>query len=112
MYARLAFPDANSPLSKVLALDQLSVKGGIWDQRPFDSVSNTLLVNHNVWVYLDAFQQANDLAEQRDVDRVPKAYLDCIAVIEDLFSRSSWKSAILQNRTLLDQVAPNRSAMV
>ena len=59
----LAFPDANSPLSKVLALDQLSVKGGIWDQRPFDSVSNTLLVNHNVWVYLDAFQQANDLAE-------------------------------------------------
>jgi hypothetical protein len=108
----LAFPNSNSPLAKLLKLDQLSVRGGVWDQRSFDSISNTLLVNHNVWVYLDAFKQANDYAEAGNVDCVPKAYLDCIALIGDLFSGSNWKSTIARHRALLDQVAPNGYTMV
>ncbi|PKO68894.1 MAG: hypothetical protein CVU22_07030 [Betaproteobacteria bacterium HGW-Betaproteobacteria-16] len=108
----LAFQNSDSPLAKLVTLDHLSVRGGIWDPRAFDSVSNALLVNHNVWVYLDAFRQANDYASTSDTDRVPKLYLDCIALIADLFADESWRSSINHHRALLDQVEPNGYAML
>ena len=89
-------------------LNHLSVHGGIWDQRNFDSVSNTLLTHHNIWVYVDAMNTANELALSRDTDRVPKAYIDCLDFIADVFKSSTWATAVAQNVKLLDAVAPSR----
>ena len=105
----LATPFAHdqSPIGRRLLLHHLSVRGGVWDQRNFDSISNTLLTNHNVWVYLDAMKQANDIAAARDTARVPARYLQCLAFIEDVFRRDDWSTAIAGNQTLLDAVAPS-----
>lgn len=99
------FPHSQGPIGQRLLLNHLSVKSGQWVQRSFDSVSNTLLTNHNVWVYLDAMKTANDLAAARDKDRVPALYLECIEFIGDLLQRSSWTAYIGKHKKLLDAVA-------
>lgn len=104
--ASTPFQHSQSPLGKRLLLNHLSVKGRVWDQRNFDSISNMLLVNHNIWVYLDAFRTANDLVVARDTNCVPKLYLECINFIADVFQRSTWEKQIAKERTLLDAVAP------
>jgi hypothetical protein len=107
--ASLATPFAHdqSPIGRRLQLRHFSVRGGVWDQRHFDSISNTLLTNHNVWVYLDAMKQANDLAAARDSVRVPARYLECLAFIDDVFRRDSWDDSIVSNKGMLDAVAPS-----
>jgi hypothetical protein len=100
------FPHSQSPLGKRLLLNHLSVKGGVWDQRNFDTISNMLLVNHNVWVYLDAFGTANKVVAARDLDRIPAMYLECIDFIADVFQRGAWAQQISKERKLLDAVAP------
>lgn len=104
--ASISFQHSQSPLGKRLLLNHLSVKDGAWDQRNFDSISNMLLVSHNIWVYLDAFRTANDLVLARDTACVPELYLDCIDFIADVFQRSTWEKQIAKERTLLDAVAP------
>jgi hypothetical protein len=100
------FPHDQSPLGSRMLLNHLSVKGDIWDHRNFDTISNMLLVNHNVWVYLNAFSTANALASARDKDRVPAMYLECLDFIADVFQRSTWSTQIDKERKLLDAVAP------
>lgn len=103
----IPFPYDQSPIGRRLQLHHMSVRGGKWDHRNFDSISNTLLTNHNVWVYLDAMKQANELAVARDTARVPARYLDCLAFIADVFLRDDWVKAISDAQPLLDAVAPS-----
>jgi hypothetical protein len=100
------FPYGQSPLGQRLQLNHLSVRGDDWDQRNFDSISNMLLTNHNVWVYLDAFQTANDLAMARDADRVPATFISALDCIADLFQRTDWSKALADNRPLFEEILP------
>jgi hypothetical protein len=104
------FPYQQSPIGARLQLHHLSVRGGIWDHRQYDSISNMLITNHNVWVYLDAMKQANDLAAARDSARVPKLYLDGLDFIADVFGRDTWAAHLASNASLLDAVAPSEYA--
>ena len=101
------FAHDQSPIGRRLQLHHLSVRGGIWDQRNFDSISNMLLTNHNVWVYLDAMKQANDFAAARNAARVPARYLQCLDFIDHVFQRDDWSKAISDEQALLDAVVPN-----
>jgi len=111
-----SFADANctvqfrhqqSPLGKLLMANHLSVQSGTWKQRQFDGLSNALLVNHNIWVYIDAFNKANDIVASRDVNRVPALYLECFDLIERLFSmEGDWIIELEAYKTLLNKVAP------
>ncbi len=56
---------------------------------------------------LDAMKTANELAFSRDTDRVPKAYIDCLDFISDVFQRNTWTASVAKNAKLLDAVAPS-----
>ena len=100
------FEYSKSPLGKRLQLNHLNVRGGVWEHRNFDTISNMLLVNHNIWVYLDAFKTANVLASKRDANYVPAKYLQVLDFIADIFVSETWKSALSDEKKLLDAVAP------
>ncbi len=101
------FPHQQSPLGKVLKINELNVQEGMWQKRQYDSLSNALLINHNIWVYLDAFQQANQIVAARDVNRIPSDYLQCFDLIKHLFSMTGdWTQELLKNKDLFDKVAP------
>lgn len=103
------FPHQQSPLGKVLMANHLSVQSGTWKKRQFDALSNALLVNHNIWVYLDAFKQANDIVASRNVNRIPALYLECLNLIEQLFlMKGDWNAELGKraNIDLFKKVAP------
>lgn len=103
----MPFPHQQSPLGRVLMVNELCVQEGMWEQRQFDSLSNALLINHNIWVYLDAFKQANDLVTCRNVSRIPPEYLKCFDLIKRLFAmKGDWTVELENNKALLDKVAP------
>jgi hypothetical protein len=101
----IPFEHIQSPLGKRLMLNHLNINGGEWSRRQFDSLSNTLLANHNTWVYLDAILTANDLVLAQDSARVPSEILDRLGVIEDAFERESWRTFLSKNASLLGRIA-------
>lgn len=101
------FPYPQSPIGARLSLHHLSVRDGMWDARQYDPVSNALLTNHNVWVYLDAMARANDLVVARDQQRVPPLLLKAVDLIGQAFSVGDWPKFVQQHAADLDAVAPN-----
>ena len=97
----------SSPLGDILTLGDLNVQGGDWQQRSYDSISNLLLINHNVWVFLAAFEEGNRLAFQQPRSSVPSEWGDCLDFIAMVFSSSDWNAELAGAESLLNSVAPN-----
>ena len=91
----------DSPLGRVMTLGDLNVKGGDWDYRTFDTVSNLMLVNHNVWTYLQAFEIANRVAFEGGDGAVPYYWQECIDFIRMIFKASNWRNELDNNKTLI-----------
>lgn len=101
-----AFP-YSSPLGDRLALGHMNVRGGEWNHRSFDTVSNLLLTNHNVWVFLDAFERANQIAFNSDRSCMPQHWAACLDFIDDIFNASDWQAELQGETRLLDSVTAN-----
>lgn len=89
-----------SALGKKLTWGDLNVKGGDWQPRNFDSVSNLLLVNHNIWTYLTAFELANQIAFDGGDGVVPRQWRQSIDLIEIIFETSNWRKILTDNENL------------
>ena len=88
-------------------MGDLNVRGGDWDQRSFDTISNVLLCNHNCWVLLRAFELANELAFESDGTAVPARWRECLEFISDVFETDDWQQQLDVKKKLLDEVEPN-----
>ena len=65
-----------------------------------------LLINHNVWVYLDAFERANDAAFKGCIkDQIPDKFSTAVGIIEEAFDKPDWYAHITKNKDALDAVA-------
>ena len=89
-----------SPLGRLMTMGDLNVKGGDWDYRTFDTVSNLMLVNHNVWTYLQAFETANTVAFDGGDGQVPYYWQECIKFIRMIFKADNWRNELDNNKTL------------
>jgi hypothetical protein len=78
----------------------------MWEKRNFDSISNAILVNHNVWTYLDAFQRANDLVSSGQTDCVPCKFTECLELIDELFVSNDWLTLLEKKVPFLNSIAP------
>lgn len=95
----------SSPIGDRLTMGDLNIRGGDWDQRSFDSVSNALLCNHNCWVLLEAFRQANELAFVSDRSAVPSTWRSCLDFIANVFEQQDWQTELVKEKVLLAAVA-------
>lgn len=100
------FPYRQSPLGQIMLVNHLNVREGMWEKRTFDTISNIMLMNHNTWVYLDAFKTANDLVDRRGVGSVPPSFLKAVDFIAHVFSVQNWRTELANNKQFLDSVAP------
>jgi|LauGreDrversion4_2_1035121.scaffolds.fasta_scaffold188344_2 hypothetical protein len=96
-----------SPIGSKLTLGDLNVRGGDWEERSFDTVSTLILCNHNCWVFLEAFRQANELAFATNRSSVPAQWSNCIDFIENIFSQTDWRSELARETIMLDEIAPS-----
>jgi hypothetical protein len=93
-----------SPLANLLTLGHLNVYEGTYEKRRYDSISNNMLTHHNVYVFLKAFEMANDEAFSSDADKqVPDLYIECMDIIAEAFERSDWYSYLESNSDVLNQ---------
>ena len=86
-------------------MHHLVVDNSKFSGRRIDLLSNMLLANSNIWVYLDAGRRANKLAFSEGGKNLPPDYEQVLYVIEDAFSAKDWRGVLDANRALLDRVA-------
>jgi hypothetical protein len=98
------FP-ASSPLGNQLSMHHLVVREDEFKGRRIDSLSNMMLMNHNVWVYLDAMQRANQQAFG-PTRNLPAEFAEVLDVIPLIFTAQNGMALIDQHQKLFDKVAP------
>ena len=105
-----AFKQNTSPLGRVLQMKHLVIRPQAHAGRRVDDVSNQLMANHNIWVYLDAGQRVYDIAfgTKQDRSRIPQSHLQALQVVEDAFDAAAPFAFIDKHKALLDAVAPMR----
>lgn len=88
----LPFP-ADSPIAGKLTLQDLNPRDDAFEPKTTDSISDEVLVNHNVYVYLKAFLRANE-AVFNGVGEAPANLIDAANFIRRLFSMKEWESEL------------------
>jgi len=97
----------SSPLGDMLTLNQLNVRGGEFNSKTLDTIGTHILTNHNLWVYVRSFLEANELAfmHKSEADKaVPQKLLDTCAFIEDLLGDDAWQNKLKKHHKLLTDV--------
>jgi hypothetical protein len=106
------FPYA-SPIGDLLTLNHLNIRGGEFQRGAYDSVSNHILTNHNVWVYVRSFLEANELAfmHSSEADKaVPQKLLDACAFIDDIIGQQNWQAKLKKEQKLLAELFKKTAA--
>jgi hypothetical protein len=96
-----------SPLGDMLTLNQLNVRGGEFNSKTLDTIGTHILTNHNLWVYVRGFLEANELTfmHKSEADKaVPQKLLDTCAFIEDLLGEDAWQAKLKKEKSLLVDV--------
>ena len=97
----------SSPVGDLLTLNHLNIRGGEIQSGAYDAVSNHLLTNHNVWVYVRSFLEANELAfmQASEADKaVPQQLIDMCAFIEYILGEERWQFKLKKQKSLLTEV--------
>ena len=97
------FPVA-SPLGNQLMMHHLIIDDAEYSARRNDTLSNMMLINHNIWVYLDAARRAN-AAAFGGAGEIPADLSAVLEVIGETFAASDWERVLTKNQPLLDRVA-------
>ena len=94
-----------SPIAKLIKLGHLNVNDeyGMDTRRQLDTLASVLIANHNVWVYLETFKQANELTFVSNSNRVPSIYKECLESIKYLFTVEDWASELIKEKPTLDR---------
>lgn len=103
----------SSPVGDLLALSHLNIRGGEFQRGAYDTVSNHLLTNHNLWVYVRGFLEANELAfmHASEADKaVPQKLLDMCAFIEHIMGEERWQAKLKKEKLLLADVFSKKTA--
>jgi len=96
-----------SPIGDLLSLKDLVINNEEMVGRRIDKFTNTFIVNHNVFIYLDAGERANHAAFHSSSKEIPVDFGSVLAVIEKAFASNTWEQVLADNRQLLDRVAPS-----
>jgi hypothetical protein len=85
-----------------MRLGDLNVYEGLYQKRRYDPISLAMLANHNVYVYLKAFDMANAAAfGAQGSAEVPRLYRQCIEVIGKAFDRPDWAAFLYREKSIL-----------
>lgn len=97
--AKSPFP-FGSPLSDLLTLGDMNPNKSPYSAQTFGRFSGHALGNHNAYVYLRAFNEANK--KVFDSKTAPQVIADLIGLIEQLFSTENWSSLLKKSGGTLE----------
>lgn len=103
----MPFPEF-SPLAAKLTLNDFNPRSGDFASKTTDDLSDELLCNHNVYVYLKAFIGANE-AVFTGRGEAPTQLIEAAKFIEKLFSLKEWEGELDARKESLQAIL-DRSA--
>lgn len=74
--------------------------------RRLDTLSSMLLINHSLWVYLDAERRANAAAFNPTKRDIPNSIATALDIIQQAFTVEDWVDFLNRESGALDRVAP------
>ena len=98
----------SSPIGDRLLLEHLNVRRGEFQSRPNDSITDLLLMNHTLYVYVRAFLEANEMVFMRPSEAsqyVPQEMLDAVEIIHELILSDSWMKKYQKYKRFLNNVS-------
>ena len=98
----------SSPIGDRLLLEHLNVRSGEFQSRPNDSITDLLLMNHTLYVYVRAFLEANEMVFMRPSEAsqyVPQEMLDAVEIIHELILSESWMKKYQKHKKFLNDVS-------
>lgn len=101
------FPFPTSPIGKQLTLGDIIVKEDMHSTNRWDSLSGYMLMNHNIYVQINAIFQANkELAKHRadTLETVPTNLYNAKCAIEDIFDAADPWAELENKKIFLDRV--------
>jgi hypothetical protein len=96
-----------SPLGRNLHMSDLVVDNKEMSGRRIDKFTNAFLMNHNVWVYLDAGRRANLAATIDPEHSIPNQFRTVLGIIEAVFNAKDWRSILDSSADTFRRVAPS-----
>lgn len=106
--AKAAASQLHSPIGQHVMRHHLVVDESEFSGRRIDTLTGSILANHNVWVHLDAGQRANDQAFNGGHGELPTIYSHALRVIERAFTTKDWRSVVEKDRQTLELVGKNQ----
>ena len=85
--------EESSPIASKFTLQDFNPRKGDFDRKTTDDLSDEVLCNHNVYVYLKAFLGANDAVFSKRGEAPPQL-IEAAKFIERLFSLKEWESEL------------------
>lgn len=103
----IKFKPNTSPISNFVYMHHLVIKDADFESNRLDDITNQLLINHNIWIYLDAGRRANNIVRTA-FDELPGLLATALTVIELAFTATDWRSTLEHWAKELDTLAPNK----
>ncbi len=103
----IPFMPNTSPISQHIYMHHIVIKDDDFESNRLDDVSNQLLINHNIWIYLDAGRRANEIV-RNSFNELPPLLASALTAIDLAFTSDNWKSVLDQLSKDLNELAPNK----
>jgi len=91
-----------SPIGKLFSIQDLNPRTGSFEVKTTDALSDAVLVNHNVYVYVKSMIEANEATFLRQ--QAPAELLKAVSVIDQLFAAKDWMPLLNTHGGNLDLV--------
>jgi hypothetical protein len=97
-----------SPIAKQFTIQDLNPRREALDIKTTDQLSDAVLVNHNVYIYVKGMIEANEAAIIRQ--QAPADLLEAVSVIDQLFAAKDWQQLLNAHWANLDLVVSGYEA--
>ena len=93
-----------SPIASMLSVQDLNFKTDEMEKRRLDIFADEVLVNHNVFTYVQSVIKANE-AVFGAKPTAPQPMLEAVGALEEIFAASDWRTALDERKQILKRAA-------
>ena len=98
----MPFPQV-SPIASRFTVQDLNPNKDRFSPKTTDSLADELLINHNVYIYLKTFIEANERVFNKQ-QHAPADLVQAVSMIDDLFDAKDWRSELDRSKDFLTSV--------
>ena len=98
----------DSPIAPLLTLQDLQPKKGAYDVRNIDQFTDEVMINQNVYAYVNSTIRANQ-AVFGPKPAAPQIIMDAVGIVQDLFRAQNWASMLEAKRGVLAKAVGDKA---